>query len=149
MLAVTPSGHPDPLEVGAGVRLCEGEPSADFTAGEPGQPLLSLARGPEPFDGERQHEVGIEDPGDRHPHRGDVHHQLGVGRRRQGKPAIVLADGGSEEPQFLHLLDQHFGVTVGVIVFQDPGLDLLLHPALDGLEQLLFVLGVERHGGIR
>src|SRR6185312_10220559 len=60
--------------------------------------------------------------------------------------AVLRADGRAEESQLLHLLDQDLWVAIGVVVFEDARLDLIVHPSLERLQQLLLFIGVERHG---
>ena len=139
VVAVAPRRHADRLQVGAGIGLGQRQAAAHLARGEPGQPVALLRLGAELLDGERQHQVGVEDAGDRHPHRGHAHHDLGVGARRQAEPAIVRADGGAEQAELLHLLDDLRRPAVGVVEFLDPGRHLALHPAVDGGQKLRLV----------
>ena len=52
---------------------------------------------------------------------GDPHHDLGVGRGRQAEPAILRRDGGAEQAELLHLLDDLGRPAVGVVELLDPG----------------------------
>ena len=126
MLAIAPRGHADRLQVGAGVGLGQRKSAADLAAGELRQPLRLLRRRAELLDRQRQHQVRVEDAGDRHPHARDPHHDLGVGRGRQAQPAVLGADGGAEQAQLLHLLDDLARIAVGVVVLLDDGLDVAL-----------------------
>ena len=143
VVALTPRGHADRLQVGAGIGLGQRQPAADLTRGELGQPLALLRLGAELLDRERQHQVRVEDAGDRHPHRGDLHHDLGVGGGRQSQPAILGRDGGAEQAELLHLLDELGRPFVGVVELLDPRRHLALDPAVDGGEKLRLVRRVD------
>jgi len=57
-------------------RFGQRQPAAHFASGEPRQPVALLRFGAELLDGKRQHQVGVENAGERHPHRRDAHHDL-------------------------------------------------------------------------
>ncbi len=109
-----------------------------------GSQCCLLARRAELLDGQRQHQVGVEDAGDRHPHRRDAHHDLGVGRGRQAEAAIFRADRGAEQAELLHLLDDLGRPLVGVVEFLHARRHLALDPPVDGGQQLGFVGLVDR-----
>ena len=152
VVAVAPRRHADRLQVGAGVGLGQRQAAADLAAGELGQPLRLLRRRAELLDRQRQHQVRVEDAGDRHPHARDLHDDLGVGPGRQAEAAVLGADRGAEQAEPLHLLDDLGRIEVGVVVFLDDGLHVLLEPALDGAKELLLVRRLDparrrcRHG---
>src|SRR3546814_17668637 len=64
-VAVALRRHADALQVGAGVRLGQRQAAADLAAGQPRQPRLPLILGAELLDRQRQHQVRVEDAGDR------------------------------------------------------------------------------------
>ena len=99
IVAVAPRRHADGLQIGAGVGLGQRKPAADLAARKRRQPVPLLRRGAELLDRERQHQVRVEDAGDRHPHRGDAHDDLGVGRGRQAEAAVFGADGRAEQAE--------------------------------------------------
>ena len=85
MIAVAPRGHADALQVGAGVRLGQGETAANLAGGKLRQPARLLLRRAEFLDRKRQHQMRIDDAGDRHPDRRDAHDDLGVGASPTGR----------------------------------------------------------------
>jgi hypothetical protein len=139
MVTVAPRNETDRLQVGAGVGLGQRQAAAHLARGEPGQPVALLRFGAELLDGERQHQVGVEDAGERHPHRRHAHDDLGIGARRQAEAAIVRAHGGAKQAELLHLLDELRRPAVGMIKFLDLGRHLALDPAVDGGQKLRLV----------
>ncbi len=139
VVAVAARRHADALQVGAGVGLGEREPAADLAARKARQPALLLLLGAEFLDRERQHQVRVEDAGDRHPDRRDAHDDLGVDRGGQAEAAVFDADGRAEQAELLHLRDDLGGPAIGVVVLLHDRLDVALEPAIDRREQLRLI----------
>ena len=147
MILLAPRRHADALQVGAGVGLGQREPAANFAAGEGGEPAPLLRLGAEFFDGKRQHQVGVEDAGDRHPDRGDAHDDLRIGRGREAETAVFGADGGAEQAELLHLGDDLAGPAIGVIVLLHDRPHVAFQPAIDGGQQLRLLAILENPPG--
>jgi hypothetical protein len=101
---------------------------------------------------QRQHQMRIENPGHRHPHRGNPHHDQRIGPRRQPEATIFLADRRPKQSKLLHLFDDMRGIAIGVVVFLHDRLQLAVHPAVDRCEQLGFVRFIQlahREGSFR
>ena len=144
MIAVAPRRHADSLQIGAGVRLGQRQAAAHFAGRELRQPVSASAAGrAELLDRERQHQMRIEDAGDRHPHAEMRITILRIGDRRQPQAAILRADRRAEQPEFLHLLDDFRRIAVRVVVFLDDGPNFLFKPAVDGVEQQRLVGQIE------
>ena len=153
VVAIAPRRGADALQVRAGVGLRQRQAAAHLAAGELRQPCILLLRGAEFLDRQRQHQVRVENPRDRHPVARDAHDDLGVGPCRQSEPTVFRRDRRAEQPQLLHLLDRFGRIAIGVVVFLGDRLHLLLDPPVDGGEQLRFVIGIDvaqprlcRHG---
>ena len=136
VIALAPGGHPDALQVGAGVGLGQCKPAANVSARKGRQPAPLLRLGAEFLDRECQHQVGVEDAGDRHPDRGDAHDDLRIGRGGQAEAAVVGADGGAEQAERLHLRDDLGRPAIRVIVLLDDRPHVALEPPIDGGKEL-------------
>jgi len=125
----------DRREVGAGVGLGEPERAAQLARRHARQEARLLLRAAELLHQDRHHQVRVEDPGERHPHRGDLHHDLGVGGGRKPEAAPLRVEHRAEQAHLLHLPDQLVRVDVVVLEAHHLRAHFLLEPALDGVEQ--------------
>ena len=127
-VAVAACRRADRLQVAAARRLGEREPAAQLSRRELREEVVALRVGAERADEVRHHQVRVQDAGERHPHRGDLRDDLGVGRRREAEPAVLGRDRGAEEPELAHLLDHRGRVLVGVVELDHVRQDVTLEP---------------------
>ena len=146
---VAPGGGPDRLEIGAAVRLGERDAAAQLPGGEARQVARLLRIAAEALDCGGHDEVRVEDPRHRHPDRGHALDDLRVGGGGQPEPAVLLSDGGAEEAELAHLLDDLGRPGVGRLERVHMGPDFALEEAIDRVEdEGLVVVGAGRvrHG---
>ena len=125
----------DRLHVGAGVRLRDREGPAHLAGGHPReQPLLLLA-GPEVQEHPGRHEVRVHDAGERDPRARDLRDDLRVGHEVEAEAAVLLRDGGAEEPELAHPLHERLGVGVVAVVLRDRGERLVVDEAPHVVQQ--------------
>ena len=149
VVAFTLGRRADCLEVRAAVGFRERKPAPKFAAGEAGQVGLALLVGAEAFDGGSHDEVGVDEPAYRHPGVGKPLDDLGVGRDRQAEAAVLLRDGGAEQPHLLHLLDDILRVDVVMLERGDVGADVAVEESLDSVENQRLLLRVYGLGMVR
>ena len=138
VVAFAPGHGADRLQVGAGVGLGQAQRAAQLAGGHARQVLALLFLGAAAFDRRGHDQVRVEDAGGRHPHRRHLDHDLGVDPRRQAQAAVLGGDGGAEQAQLLHFLDQLMRVLVFQIVLAGDRRDRLLDPCVDRVQQRLF-----------
>ena len=95
------------------------------------------------LDGKRQHQVRIEDAGNRHPHARDPHHDPCISHRRQPEATIFRTDRCTEQPKFPHLLHDFRGPSVRMIVLFYDRPNFFFEPAVYGVEQQRLVGQIE------
>ena len=133
-VAVAAGGGPDRLQVGAAVGLGERDPAAQLPGGETRKEAGLLGFAAEALHRRGHDEVRVENPGYRHPHRGHPLDDLRVGGGGQAEAAVLLADGGAEEPELAHLLDDLGRPGVGRFEIVHVGPDLALEEAIHRVE---------------
>ncbi len=144
-VAVLAGGRLDRLDVGAQLRLGEREGGAQVAGRHLGQVLLLLLLGAELHQQVGADEVGVDDPGDRDPAARELLDDHRVGRQVQPHPAVLLGDGGAEQAELLHLLDDRLRERVLVVVLLRVRQDLLVRELAHHLgDRLLLVRLVDR-----
>ena len=139
---VAARGGPDRgLEVRAPVRLGEGEPAPDLAARELRQPFALLRLGAVAHHGGGHDEVGVVDPGDRHPHPGHPLHDPRVGGRPEAEASVLLGDDRAEQAELLHPFHDVLGPDVVLLEVVRVGGDLLLQELLDRVEDDVLFFG--------
>ena len=90
----------------------------------------------------------VDHAGDRDPAARELLDDHRVGRQVEPHPAVLLGDGGPEQAELLHLLDDRLRELVLVVVVLGLGKDLLVDELADHLEDRLLLVGllVERGG---
>ncbi len=82
----------------------------------------------------------------------DFGHDVGIDRRGQAQPAVLLTDGRAEQTHFGHLIDQLGRPDIAVIVMFDDGDDFAFQPTVDRIHEralLLFIeTGLRVFGGV-
>ncbi len=134
------------LQIRAAVGLGQCDAAAQLAAGKTRQVVAFLRLGAESLHRRRHDQMGVEDPRHRHPHGGNTLDDLGVGHRRQTQAAILGIDGGAEQPQLLHLLDDGLGVGVGGFQLVGVGCHLALQEAIDAGEDQGLVVAADGGG---
>ena len=124
----------DGLQIGAAIGLGQGQAAAQFARGEARQERALLRLGAETPDRSCHDEVRVEDAGQGHPHPRDALDDHGIDRGRKPEPAVVLGDGGAEEAELAHALDDLGGIEVVMLELVDMGLHVALEEALDARE---------------
>ena len=146
------------LEIGAAVRLGQGDAAAQLAGREFRQEARLLLLGAEALDRRRHDQVRIDNAGDRHPPRRNPLDDRRIGHRRQAEPAIFRRDGGAEQAEVLHLLDDAVRVFVpGFQIVgdrQDAAFDEALYGVEDGAVAIRIAVGLgggqgHCHGALR
>ena len=133
-VAVAAGGGPDRLQVGAAVGLGERDAAAQLAGSETRQVARLLRIAAEALHRGGHDEVRVEDAGHRHPHRRHPLDDLCVGGDGQAESAVLLADGGAEEAELAHLLDDLGRPGVGGLELVHVGADLTLEKAIHRVE---------------
>src|SRR5438046_98138 len=84
-----------------------------------------------------EHEMRVEDAREAHPAAAELLDDHRVGGVVEAEAAVLERDGGAEEPELLHALDQRLRVLVGVLVAARDRHHLALDEAPDRVEHLL------------
>jgi hypothetical protein len=88
-------------------------------------------------------QVGVEDPGQGHPSRGELLDDPGVGRHVQAQTAVGLGDERAEQPEVGELLDQLVRVGVGVFEVGGDRQHVALDERPDGSDELIGGTGID------
>jgi hypothetical protein len=115
------------LNVGAGVRLGQAEPSSRRAGGEAWEQALLLLVGPIVEDDQRRHGVAVDHARQRHEASADLFDHARVGRDVEAEAAIFLGNERAEEAHVPHPRDEVVGISVGVLEGRGRGDDLLVH----------------------
>ena len=107
-----------------------------LAARERRKPARLLHGRPVPTDHVREHQVRVEDPGQAHPAAAELLDDHRVGRVVEAEPAVLGGDGGAEEAELLHPLDERVRILVRVLVFARDRDHVALDEAADGVEHL-------------
>ena len=142
LVALAPRGGADGLQIGAAIGLRQRQAATQLASREAWQELLFLRRRAEALDRGGHDQMRVENARQRHPHRRDGLHDLGVGGCRQAKPAILGPDGRAEQAERLHALDNVFRVDVVVFQRADVRLDLAVEEPADAVEDQLVLSGI-------
>jgi hypothetical protein len=95
-----------------------------------------------------RHEVGVEDPRQRHPAPGQLHPGQGIRHEVQPGPTVLLGDGEPEQAEVLHPLDDLVGELVAVLQLVGDRDDLLLHEVPNGLHDGPLLVGELHQPGV-
>src|SRR5207245_1399411 len=137
VVALAARGGADALRVAAGVGLGQAERRPVLAARHGGQVALLLLRGAVRAEHVGEHEVRVEDARETHPAAAELLDDHRVGGVVEAEAAVLERDGGAEEPELLHALDQRLRVLVGVLVAARDRHHLALDEAPDRVEHLL------------
>ena len=107
--------HDEVARVAPGVGLRQREAAAELARREARQPALLLLLGAVVHDEVRGDRVRVDDARQRHPSVRELFDDADVREQVEAEPAVLLGDRDAEQPERLHLLDDRFGIAVGVL----------------------------------
>ena len=142
--AITSRPSVDALQVGPSRRFGQAQTAANLCGGEFGEPVGLLRLRAEFLHHQGHHQMGVEHTGQAHPFFGNSGHNARIGQGRQPQAAIFSIDQGAEQTHFDHVVYQILGIFVGMLQLGDDRRDLLVQPAIDGVEQGAFVVVADR-----
>src|SRR5204863_329335 len=137
VVALAARGGADALRIAAGVGLRQAERRPVLAARHGGQVALLLLPRAVRAEHVGEHEVRVEDAREAHPAAAELLDDHRVGGVVEAEAAVLERDGGAEEPELLHALDQRLRVLVGVLVAARDRHHLALDEAPDRVEHLL------------